>query len=76
MKEPTAISAAFPKHITRTVPVVPTPPRTDEKLNGRTSIKEPTGREEPKMRESGRPHDMEETIQVRWGLAEDEAQIA
>jgi hypothetical protein len=28
------------------------------------------------MRESGRAHDREETIRVRWGLAEDEAQIA
>ena len=28
------------------------------------------------MRESGRAHDKEETIRVRWGLAEDEAQIA
>jgi hypothetical protein len=61
---------------TRTVPVVPTPPRTDEKPNGRTSTKVPADREEPKMRESGRAHDREETIQVRWGLAEDEARIA
>ena len=76
MKEPTVIPAAFPEHITRTVPVVSTPPRTDEKLNGRTSTKEPADRVEPKMRESGRAHDREETIQVRWGLAEDEAQIA
>ena len=28
------------------------------------------------MRESGRAHDREERIEVRWGLAEDEAQIA
>ena len=76
MKEPTAIPAAFPEHITRTVPVVPTPPRTDEKLNGRTSTKELADREEPKMRESGRAHGREETIRVRWGLAGDEAQIA
>ena len=61
---------------TRTVPVVPTPPRTDEKPNGRTSTKEPADREEPKMRESGSAHDREERIQVRWGLPEDEAQIA
>jgi hypothetical protein len=49
--------------------VVVPPPRTDEKLNGLTSSKEPADREEPKMRESGRAHDREETIQVRWGLA-------
>jgi hypothetical protein len=74
--EPMAIPAALPEHITRTVPVVPTPPRTDEKLNGRTSTKEPTDREEPKMRESGRARDREETIEVRLGLYEDEARIA
>ncbi len=61
---------------TRTVPVVPTPPRTDEKPNERTSTKQPADREEPKMRESGRAHDREERIQVRWGLDGDEAQIA
>ncbi len=61
---------------TRTVPVVLTQPRTEEKPNGRTSTKEPADREEPKMRESGRTHNREERIEVRWGLPEDEAQIA
>jgi hypothetical protein len=56
--------------------VVPTPPRTDERPNRRTSIEKPADREEPKMRESGSAHDREERIQVRWGLHEDEAQIA
>ena len=76
MKEPTAIPAACPEHITRTVPVVPTPPRTDEKLNGRTSTKEPTDREDPKMHETVNPREEEEKIEVRWGLHEDEARIA
>ena len=52
---------------TRTVPVVPTPPRTDEKPNGRTSTKKPSDREQPMMRESGSIHNREERIQVRWG---------